>query len=472
MAMFSALFPVPALAKLLGPAIHRLNNKGIPTLKKLKRLVEEELDRLIKPIEASQEDTKSTFPHYIAALAAASDEKLCLKQVSIGENSDSYEVHKNKFKKQINKPTINWQALEGKDKQNIINMVLGGPGVCALRALKRLHKDDERDELSWHEPQLLNAAIQISEGLRTLFNRPEVTAMLTNTSNEKESYWERVLRYCVGGNLQAVLDEYVHMVSDSIGGPNNLEKIKRVAEEVREALSLRTSRIGVDTYGLGQKNDDNNNQLNIRTHYATRFADSSAAENVEGGNRKQSVISAFNSPFRPFVLVSTSVGQEGLDFHHWCHSVLHWNLPSNPVDLEQREGRVHRWKNHAVRKNVALKNASELKNKPYFSDIWPRLFELAEKDSLGEDKPGLYPNWLYEPEGGVKIKRRIINPPLSGDIDQYRNLQSYLSLYRMAFGQPRQEDFIRYLEQEFGKKAQEFAKKWQIQLSPIKNDER
>jgi len=53
------------------------------------------------------------------------------------------------------------------------------------------------------------------------------------------------------------------------------------------------------------------------------------------------------------VLASTSVGQEGLDFHTYCHAIVHWNLPSNPVDLEQREGRIHRYKGHAVRRNVA-----------------------------------------------------------------------------------------------------------------------
>ncbi|MEX9821133.1 helicase-related protein [Providencia vermicola] len=67
----------------------------------------------------------------------------------------------------------------------------------------------------------------------------------------------------------------------------------------------------------------------------------------------ESVKDAFNSPFHPFVLASTSIGQEGLDFHTWCHAVMHWNLPSNPVDLEQREGRVHRYKGHAVRKNCS-----------------------------------------------------------------------------------------------------------------------
>ena len=69
--------------------------------------------------------------------------------------------------------------------------------------------------------------------------------------------------------------------------------------------------------------------------------------------RLPEVRAAFNSPFWPFVLATTSVGQEGIDFHWWCHSVVHWDIPGNPVDFEQREGRVDRYKGHAIRKNVA-----------------------------------------------------------------------------------------------------------------------
>jgi hypothetical protein len=65
------------------------------------------------------------------------------------------------------------------------------------------------------------------------------------------------------------------------------------------------------------------------------------------------VRAAFNSPFWPLALTTTSVGQEGLDCHAYSHAVVPWNLPTNPVDLEQREGRIHRYKGHAVRKNVA-----------------------------------------------------------------------------------------------------------------------
>ena len=92
----------------------------------------------------------------------------------------------------------------------------------------------------------------------------------------------------------------------------------------------------------------------MRVRFALRFGrDGTDDANVL--QRSDAVRSAFNSPFWPFVLSSTSVGQEGLDFHQYCHAVVHWNLPANPVDLEQREGRVHRYKGHAVRKNVAAR---------------------------------------------------------------------------------------------------------------------
>lgn len=55
---------------------------------------------------------------------------------------------------------------------------------------------------------------------------------------------------------------------------------------------------------------------------------------------------------------------------------MHWNLPRNPVDLEQREGRVHRFKGHAVRKNVALRHGSD-PEVSVCSDPCARVFELA-----------------------------------------------------------------------------------------------
>src|ERR1700730_17388439 len=58
---------------------------------------------------------------------------------------------------------------------------------------------------------------------------------------------------------------------------------------------------------------------------------------------------SFNAPFWPHVLTTTSLGQEGLDFHVWCRQLLHWDLCPSPLGLEQREGRIQRFGGLSVR---------------------------------------------------------------------------------------------------------------------------
>ena len=75
---------------------------------------------------------------------------------------------------------------------------------------------------------------------------------------------------------------------------------------------------------------------------ARRYANTGViSSDQQASQHPDAVGAAFNPPFWPFVMGTTYIGQEGLDFHWYCHAVVHWNLPPNPVDLEQREGRVH-----------------------------------------------------------------------------------------------------------------------------------
>jgi len=48
------------------------------------------------------------------------------------------------------------------------------------------------------------------------------------------------------------------------------------------------------------------------------------------GSHEPTRSASFQFAFWPFVLATTSVGQEGLDFHTYCHAVMHWNLPAIP----------------------------------------------------------------------------------------------------------------------------------------------
>src|SRR5262249_40091201 len=154
--------------------------------------------------------------------------------------------------------------------------------------------------------------------------------------------------YAHAGGLQAILDEYTHLLRESLGVAS-LEPeamADRIGEEIISALTIRAASLRIDDvtappYAREVKVETEP----MRIRFAMRFGDDRADEEaplVSDGSspatRKERVRTAFNSPFWPFVLVSTSVGQEGLDFHHYCHAIIHWNLPSNPVDLEQREG--------------------------------------------------------------------------------------------------------------------------------------
>lgn len=63
-----------------------------------------------------------------------------------------------------------------------------------------------------------------------------------------------------------------------------------------------------------------------------------------GTNRedRERLISVFNTPFAPDILVASSVMGEGIDLHQECCHVIHHDLDWNPSKLEQRTGRLDR----------------------------------------------------------------------------------------------------------------------------------
>jgi ERCC4-related helicase len=54
------------------------------------------------------------------------------------------------------------------------------------------------------------------------------------------------------------------------------------------------------------------------------------------------VISIFNSPFGPDVLVVTDRLSEGIDLHRYCRHLIHYELDPSPIRTVQRNGRLRR----------------------------------------------------------------------------------------------------------------------------------
>ncbi len=334
-------------------------------------------------------------------------------------------------------------ALEGEDHlddadvkdtyDKLAEFALGSPATCALRALGRLCP-----ELPLNDPALVGAAMAIALGFRSLYNQPETRALLGETS--PLNYWRQVNAHAARHDLTAVLDEYLQLVVDAEHAAelDARQRAALIANKVVEVVALRPAQITLDHWTAGRSRL-HDKTFEVRARFAMRFA--TKAEDEKGVRRTTLVQAAFKSPFRPFVLATTSIGQEGLDVHPYCARIVHWNLPRNPVDIEQREGRVHRFKNHAVRRNIAAKLGDFALRGDDCIAPWESMFEAARQQEISQSRPGdIVPYWLYP--GDEKIERVVLIPPFSREVERYGNLKKSLATYRLAFGQPRQEELV------------------------------
>ncbi len=475
MPVLGLLYPSPALAALGDPA-----RDGTPqadlgeVVSRVREQVQPILDRLTLRYQGSEGERQDEAWYWAAPILMDLERDGALTRewfadpnlAAVWSGAESKEEEDSRWgdhvtaAKQVIEPTLELGRPPDDLADVVAGLAVAGPAVCALRALTRGSDVGARTDL-----RAQDRAGQIAWGFRTLLNQPEAMALIRGARQGDETpYWRQALDYCAEGHLQAVLDEYVHTLRDLEGlfDVEDEEAWEKLAEAILGALSLRTVTRSVDDIRC-EDGSARVEKRRLRNHFAIRFGDQES-DDGKAGAREDLVRTAFNSPFWPFVLTSTSVGQEGLDFHAYCHAVVHWNLPANPVDLEQREGRVQRYKGHAVRKNVAHvfgRDASGIGSE----DVWNALFEIARQHAPTDH--GLVPYWLFPTPGGAQIERHVPALPLSRDAYQLEALKRSLAVYRMVFGQPRQDDLMAFLLDRFPPdELSEITSLLQIDLSP------
>lgn len=349
----------------------------------------------------------------------------------------------------------------------LVDAAIASPAVCALRTYGAYC---ERVP-SWLAFQLGHAFVS---RMNTASATLTVAAVMERRSTNSV-HWKNMLAYACEGNLQAVLDEYAYLqrpMSIDLEPEEAVLRIHRSMVGGKDEPDFRNveARHWVSIANRGNK-PERIGRMSMRTNIAEAFMESKSKKSGEGAVTRSNLREAFNSPFRPFVLVSTSVGQEGLDFHKYCRKVCHWNLPSNPIDMEQREGRVNRYQGLSVRQSVAKRYGSRA-----YGDgpIWQQLFEVAEREELkGEDganKSGLLPNWgVSEGNALVPVERYGYLYPFSRDVVRYHGLIEQVYRYRAVLGQPDQEQLLQMLKErvEEGALSEREAKELFINLCPF-----
>jgi hypothetical protein len=78
------------------------------------------------------------------------------------------------------------------------------------------------------------------------------------------------------------------------------------------------------------------------------------------------------------------------------------------------------------------------------AELWEQIFARAAADRP-QGMNDLIPCWLFETGSGWNVERRVPLLPLSREVAHLRRLKQMLAIYRLAFGQPRQEELLAYL---------------------------
>jgi hypothetical protein len=321
---------------------------------------------------------------------------------------------------------IDW--VSRREFDDLVSAAIASPGIVAGRALLRHFKGAlsaehyaETVRLTW-------------VGLRLYLDNPVFWARLPKGKPV------RVLqRACLDGNLEAVLDEHFWMRRQSLP-----TRERGLAADLLEALSVTKG-----SFSLHSVNKERLPRIRVRCHVAVPFGSSDDEERRAGSAadeqapRSDELRNAFNSPFWPHVLATTSVGQEGLDFHTWCSRIVHWDLCPSPLELEQREGRIQRFGGLAVRRHLRALGDSALATsgaREKLGSLWSEVERLANERY--RDASGLSPWWVLK---GATVSRYVFKLKQSRDIEKFNLLKEQRLIYRLALGQPNQEDLVEFL---------------------------
>ena len=149
------------------------------------------------------------------------------------------------------------------------------------------------------------------------------------------------------------------------------------------------------------------------------------------------------------MLLATDVASEGVNLHHQCHNIIHYDLPWSIITLIQRNGRIDRFgqtENPVLRYLRVRTNDGMLKgDEAIFERLIDKVEEINRSTRQGETVLKLYDpeaEERYIAEAGILPGNvNVLEKPATATANEATELETVLSQANPAG----QEDFLKFL---------------------------
>lgn len=280
------------------------------------------------------------------------------------------------LRKRIN----NWRDVLGgaRDFKMILKLMTSAPRWSALPGCELMAAlSTSCGPAQVFDPEQQGAILLLGKGINNYFNRV-ISQSIVRRHARQAFYSDAVTAYCRRFRWKEMWAEFTGLLTRR----GDIEDVLSGAAESLDTLPARRTGAGWVTNRFTGK------LATLVQPFAEVKASGVKADDSE--QEPEGMVTTrrrvtFNSPFFPHILVSTSIGQEGIDLHRYCDTVVHWNPPESPLALEQREGRIDRYRSLQVR--VAKR-------------------QLAG-DGLGGERSGLSPDFCVLDEDGGRLNKTL-----------------------------------------------------------------
>lgn len=217
--------------------------------------------------------------------------------------------------------------------------------------------EDEIDEIEEEEdPDVVFEKQQIEEELR------EVEAIIADaekiTENAKMKALREALYAAFTTQKEQGIPEKVVIFTES----------KRTQKYIREELVS----CGYDEDNIVLFNGDNNDERTKEIYRVYRIKNHGGVKYSTSVEMKHAIVDYFEHNAK--ILILTDAGSEGLNLQ-FCNSIINYDLPWNPMKIEQRIGRCHRYGQQNTVVALNLLNASNAADQRVY-DILSNKLEL------------------------------------------------------------------------------------------------